>query len=140
MTRHIVPRAYVAFSQLTADNQHAPLGLMLLAVLARISSLLSDLVPAEHVSVLEPAKPTPVGQSSSVLKTSGPDMGVAVPRLVLTPFEDPSVPPPKSQLNLKERKLKARLGEQSSGEAPKERKRKKKKGGDELSSLFGSLS
>jgi ribonuclease MRP protein subunit RMP1 len=40
---HLVPRAYLAFSQLVADNQYAALGLMLVGTLARVRKVIAPL-------------------------------------------------------------------------------------------------
>ncbi|KAK2024367.1 hypothetical protein LX32DRAFT_108033 [Colletotrichum zoysiae] len=42
-----IPSSFLAFSQLTADGQHAALGLVLLGVLARINSAVAPLVPSQ---------------------------------------------------------------------------------------------
>ncbi|KAF4975783.1 hypothetical protein FZEAL_7476 [Fusarium zealandicum] len=158
MTRHVVPRAYVAFSQLATDNQHAPLGLLLLSVLARINRLLSDLVPADNNPAHPPlaiVKPTPSGTSTPQLfdptetSGSGMDMGVAVSRNELVPRQKSATPqlitklapnshkpPPKE---LKSKKLSKDAAENSSIDIKEKPKKKKKKAGDALSSLFGSL-
>ena len=40
---HLLPRAYLAFSQLVADNQYAALGLMLVGTLARVGKVIAPL-------------------------------------------------------------------------------------------------
>ncbi|KAK7429528.1 Ribonuclease MRP protein subunit rmp1 [Neonectria magnoliae] len=151
MTRHVVSRAYIAFTQLAADNQHAPLGLMLLAVLARINHLLSDLVPLGHNPNSVSAPDVPINLTSrpnpavsSLARPDGDiDMGVAVSRdelaLPRTSSRDPDRPGTRapSSKELKTEKL-AKAVTTTTKDAVKDKK-KKKKGGDALSSIFGSL-
>ncbi|KAG8676615.1 RNase MRP subunit [Fusarium poae] len=164
MMRHLVPDAFITFSQLAADNQHAPLGLLLLSVLARTNALLSHLVPSEHD--LESASIDAIDATNLASDTSRPvkstvqsiaaeapsaetDMGVAISReelLLLQKKTAKSIP--KSDVPSKDSKLKERKSKIVHTEAPKRSskddtkdkpKKKKKKGGDALSSLFGSL-
>ncbi|RTE70013.1 hypothetical protein BHE90_015593 [Fusarium euwallaceae] len=162
MIRHVVPRTYIAFTQLAADNQHAPLGLLLLSILARINRILSDLVPADENTIPATSastKPTPTGSMlPSNTQTSTPaetdsldiDMGVAISRNEVLPIRKTitSQLEPKADSRLteppsKERKLKSLtkdIKKSSSKDSAKDKpKKKKKKGGDALSSLFGSL-
>lgn len=183
--KHFIPRAYVyvqslpipsfslldffdltksritnrAFSQLAADNQHAPLGLLLLAILSRIHAALSPLLSIDN-SI---PKPQPKTNRSNDLANQ--DKGVAIARQEL-PFSKASpsststermklsatqnisdsseqpqqqgskvdreaVTPPKSKLNEE--------ASSSSSQISKDKKKKKKGKGDALSSLFGSL-
>ncbi|KAI8667411.1 hypothetical protein LRP88_00838 [Fusarium phalaenopsidis] len=164
MIRHVVPRTYIAFSQLAADNQHAPLGLLLLSVLARINRILSDLVPADQnaiptSSASASAKPTTTGtilssnsQTSTPAETDSPDidMGVTISRNEVLPIRKTITSQPETKPDAylteppsKERKLKSLTKDtkrSSSKDSAKDKpKKKKKKGGDALSSLFGSL-
>ncbi|KAH8170759.1 hypothetical protein LIA77_09540 [Sarocladium implicatum] len=41
----VLPQCFLRFSQLAADNQHAPLGLLLLSLLARVKSVLDKIAP-----------------------------------------------------------------------------------------------
>ncbi|KAF5663694.1 ribonuclease mrp subunit rmp1 [Fusarium heterosporum] len=160
MMRHVVPCAFVAFSQLAADNQHAPLGLLLLSVLARINTVLSHLAPIGHTpeystsAVTKPTssdlkRPTPSHSITSEAAGSGLDRGVAISRdeLLLsqkattklvpeldTRLKDPEHKERKSKVIYKDTK-----SHSSKGDAKDRPKKKKKKGGDALSSLFGSL-
>lgn len=43
---NVIPPSYIAFTQLAADNQYAPLGLALLGVLARFNSIISPILPS----------------------------------------------------------------------------------------------
>lgn len=139
-----------AFTQLAADNQHAPLGLMLLAALARINSLLSCLAPSDHTSDSATTSATaipPDTASSSARPGEEVDLGVAVSR------DEVAIPKPSKQESdrgaakessskgAKAKKLAKSMRdvvEDTPGDR-KEKKRKKKKGDDALSSLFGSL-
>ncbi|KAJ2906698.1 hypothetical protein MKZ38_000434 [Zalerion maritima] len=53
MKNILTPKVYHAFGQLTADNQFAPMGLMLLGVLARVYKVLGDLAGEHDVDVGE---------------------------------------------------------------------------------------
>ncbi|KAI8717915.1 hypothetical protein NCS52_00868900 [Fusarium sp. LHS14.1] len=162
MIRHVVPRTYIAFSQLAADNQHAPLGLLLLSILARINRILSDLVPADQDTIPTasvPTKPTTSGsilssnsQTSTPAETGSPDidMGVTISRNEVLPTRKTTTSQPETKPDApvieppsKERKLKSLTKDtkkSSSKDPVKDKsKKKKKKGGDALSSLFGSL-
>lgn len=134
-----------AFTQLAADNQHAPLGLMLLAVLAQVHTLLSDLVPSDIVVTAGQTSDVKdsSGQEAAPLKTSGPDMGVAISRReLMSAAQDTSQqrgkPPPETP-SLGEDKPKKRKEKVVEKDQKLKPKKKKKKAGDELSSLFGSL-
>ncbi|KAI6767870.1 hypothetical protein HG530_005879 [Fusarium avenaceum] len=156
MMRHVVPGAFVAFSQLAADNQHAPLGLLLLSILARVNTIISHLVPTGHnhePSASAITKPiltdskTSIPSDSAVQEAPSPtiDMGVAISRDELL-LSRKTVP--ESDTRLKDQKPKERKSKivhteththSSRGDAKDRPKKKKKKGGDALSSLFGSL-
>ncbi|KAF4333029.1 ribonuclease MRP subunit rmp1 [Fusarium beomiforme] len=157
MMSHVIPRAFVTFSQLAADNQHAPLGLLLLSVLARTNTLLSKLVPdhdnEDSVSAFSkrtPSKPNKsqapdvaMGEASS----PGMDMGVAISRHELPSTQkkvktihktDSRSEEPRS----KEHKMKTMHTDTkrvSSKNDTTDRPKKKKKKGDAFSSLFGDL-
>ncbi|KAM5353777.1 hypothetical protein ACJ41O_000427 [Fusarium nematophilum] len=161
MARHVVPRAYVAFTQLAADNQHAPLGLLLLSILAHINRLLSDLVPADpkpdHPPLLASAverascgADAPSAQDTPAAADTPADMGVAISRdEILLPEKSatPQLPAARGSsshdVKTKERKHKnstrvpvKSLAKETILDKPK---KKKKKGVDAFSSLFGSL-
>ncbi|KAF4992743.1 hypothetical protein FGRMN_6953 [Fusarium graminum] len=160
MMRHVVPRAFVAFSQLAADNQHAPLGLLLLSVLARINTVLSHLAPVDHnreystSAVTKPTspdlkRPTPPHSITSEAAGSGLDMGVAISRDQLLLSQKVTTKPAQElDTHLKDPKHKERKpkiirtdtkSHSAKGDAKDRPKKKKKKGGDALSNLFGSL-
>ncbi|PNP41496.1 hypothetical protein TGAMA5MH_06597 [Trichoderma gamsii] len=141
LNKHFIPRAYVAFSQLAADNQHAPLGLLLLAILARIHTALSPLSNDSSI-------PNPQPKTNRANDLANQDKGVAIARQELpsatsaermfsseqqqqgSPIDREATKPPKSKL---------KASPSSSSSISKDTKKKKKGKGDALSSLFGSL-
>ncbi|UKZ96669.1 uncharacterized protein TrAFT101_011447 [Trichoderma asperellum] len=157
LNKHFIPRAYVAFSQLAADNQHAPLGLLLIAILSRIHTALSPLLSVDNPIT----KPQPKTIRSNDLLTNQ-DKGVAIARqeLSLAKTTTPStsterlkssitqsIPDSNEQLQQISKPdretvkpAKSKLIEASSSSISKDKKKKKKGKGDALSSLFGSLS
>ncbi|POR33618.1 Uncharacterized protein TPAR_06205 [Tolypocladium paradoxum] len=148
---HVVPRAYVAFTQLAADNQHAPLGLMLLAVLGRTDAILADLAPAESPPP-QPSQPaeqplTPVQpRAPSTVESCALDRGVAISRRETQRVdEEPAATAPSSQRRTPRecfkhgRDNKTSDGGETKAEDKKKKKKKKKTDSDALSSLFSSL-
>ncbi|RFU75263.1 hypothetical protein TARUN_6980 [Trichoderma arundinaceum] len=144
LKKHFLPRAYIAFTQLAADNQHAPLGLLLLTILARVHTTLSNLL-ADNIDSANPAKALSSKRSNDALNQ---DKGIAIARQDLTPANKITTPPPteRPQLSKPDRdavkppKAKTKDTPSSSLTTSLKEKKKKKKGkGDELSSLFGSL-
>lgn len=159
--KHFVPRAYVyalltlcfytsselilnrAFTQLAADNQHAPLGLLLLAVLARIHAVLSQLLVDDTPSSIPTTKA--VSSNNNKNDAVSQDKGVAVARNQLPPakntppsrVEDAAAQPSSSQQGSKVDRESTKPIKTKSKDT-KEKKKKKGKG-DALSSLFGSL-
>lgn len=136
LNKHFIPRAYVAFSQLAADNQHAPLGLLLLAILARIHTALSPL------SVDIPStKSQPKTNRSNDLTNQ--DKGVAIARQELPLTKGiPSVTSTEGIISSGQQQQGSKIGREAnkpSSSISKEKKKKKKGKGDALSSLFGSL-
>ncbi|KYK61900.1 hypothetical protein DCS_03045 [Drechmeria coniospora] len=162
----VVPRAYMfvdddgplqtsipgsAFSQLAADNQHAPLGLMLLAVLARADTILGSLVPSQKPQA--PPSPT-VGVDPRPTKLEKPagiavpaessvsDRGVAVSRQDIGQIEPPGRTAHPPCRTVDESKRKHGLGSKHHDIRPSTRDKKvkkRRKDGDALSSLFSSL-
>lgn len=153
-TTHTLDRA---FSQLAADNQHAPLGLLLIAILSRIHTALSPLLSVDNPIT----KPQPKTIRSNDLLTSQ-DKGVAIARqeLSLAKTTTPSTSTERLKTSITQsildsrqqlqqiskrdsepvKPVKSKLNEASSSSISKEKKKKKKSKGDALSSLFGSLS
>ncbi|KAF9770979.1 hypothetical protein IL306_011385 [Fusarium sp. DS 682] len=157
MMSHVIPRAFVTFSQLAADNQHAPLGLLLLSVLARINTLLFQLVPDHHyddsVSTItkpiasEPNKSQTRDLTMTDVPSPGIDMGVAISRDELPSTQKKAKPIPKEDSRSKEPKSKEHklktvhkdTKKISSKNDTTDRPKKKKKKVDAFSSLFGDL-
>ncbi|KAL7805393.1 hypothetical protein V8C44DRAFT_340930 [Trichoderma aethiopicum] len=166
LSRHFIPRAYIAFSQLAADNQHAPLGLLLLAILSRVHAVVTQLLDRANTTSSTASTTTkqPSLSRHRPVDASNQDKGVAISRDVLPPPTQPterlqSLPPttttttttsgrpslddPHSEDASPEGVTTTPLSKTKPKEAPskedKKRKKKKKGKGDELSSLFGSL-
>ncbi|KAG5754107.1 hypothetical protein H9Q72_008104 [Fusarium xylarioides] len=158
MMRHVVPGAFVTFSQLAADNQHAPLGLLLLSVLAQTNTILSQLVPDhDHIppisTITNPMPSEPNKHKISDLGTddapnAGVDMGVAISRDELLSTKKKTKPVPRADSRSKDLKLKEYEAKTTHTDTKKipsksdtiDKPRKKTKNSDELSGLFGSLS
>ncbi|KFA75288.1 hypothetical protein S40288_00226 [Stachybotrys chartarum IBT 40288] len=147
---HAVPRCYVQvkplslphihslFTQLTADNQHASLGLLLLAVLARLSAILSTILPEATTRPLTaaPSSKAPAAQEQDQAVSGGldRDRGTVVSRQHLAvqhaePAQSRSQPKPPSP-----------VPPPSKTSKPNKKRKKRSNKDDELSSLFGSLS
>ncbi|OAA37485.1 hypothetical protein NOR_07184 [Metarhizium rileyi] len=141
---HALPRAFHRFSQLAADNQHAPLGLFLLAVLGQIHGVLPGLLPRNaadaKASAQKPPNP-PLPNYPSVADAQHTDKGVAIPRETTVLVGDDAVTPQSKKRNRDDAKPDAKgTAQNGSGKDKKRAKKKKKRTDDELSSLFGSLS
>ncbi|PHH92570.1 hypothetical protein CDD83_6849 [Cordyceps sp. RAO-2017] len=121
---HVVPRAYVAFTQLAADNQHAPLGLLLVAVLSRVHAVVATLLPPEAVAATVERQSAPHPPQTP---QSAADRGITVSRDQLPTSPNPA-PVCSERRN---------ASEDGDGEAKKRKRRKKR--ADELSDLFGGL-
>ncbi|VUC26489.1 unnamed protein product [Clonostachys rosea] len=128
---HILPRSYKAFSQLAADNQHAPLGLLLLTVLARAHTLLTYILPAEEL----PPAPDSIQQA---LPRVAPDHGSKVDRGIAV-ARDSREHTRAGSLASSSKSVGKPSRLKSAAEEKKSSKKSKKKNKDELSSLFGSL-
>ncbi|RDA87251.1 hypothetical protein CP532_1362, partial [Ophiocordyceps camponoti-leonardi (nom. inval.)] len=151
--RIILPAAFVAFSQLAADNQHAPLGLMLLAILARAHTIVATNLDCSSRD--DDAKPFTFDKDSS----SAPDRGVVVSRLgsesVMPQLEKDAVVLPgtcttettttvgnKMETGKKVKDTGKDIGKEKEKDKEKEKKnkvRKRRHNNDALSSLFSSL-
>ncbi|KAH0490312.1 hypothetical protein TgHK011_001788 [Trichoderma gracile] len=160
LSKHFIPRAYVAFSQLAADNQHAPLGLLLLAVLSRVHAVVAQLLEHTATSSSTTAslskQPSLVNVSRSIDAASH-DRGVAIardahgpptqrterlrtPQATTTGANEPRTGNAANLQTVTTTKpFKTKQKEASSKDDDKKKKKKKKGKGDELSSLFGSL-
>ncbi|KAF3810665.1 hypothetical protein GCG54_00006573 [Colletotrichum gloeosporioides] len=150
----IIPSSFLAFTQLTADNQHAALGLVLLGVLASINSAVASLVPDcveegrhEPPAALSAAQPT-AALAKDTKAASGPvDFGIAISRDQLQLATKPqSTLRPGGKEAAKEKKRKVVSPVENAGpmRSLKDKKiekkpKKKSKKGDEFSDLFSSL-
>ncbi|EJP64828.1 uncharacterized protein BBA_06397 [Beauveria bassiana ARSEF 2860] len=154
---HTVPKAYLCFSQLIADNQHATLGLLLMSALASVNSTLTSISPPPQEPALRPSaasSPLPdthptdsksKHKQSQLGHDSNIDRGVAVSRDritgVVSKSSKPFKPPPNEDAAAKDKHRNPVVPSiKQSDDRPNKKKAKKKKGkGDELSNLFGSL-
>jgi len=133
LDKELFPRCYVAFSTVVADNQYAPLGLMLMGTLASLQKVMApkreemaeDIVPVS-VAALEVVK-SPVEMSE--------DLGEAISRDTV----DKEVQDVKGKVDETKpivKKVEKRKLEATSKE---EKKKKKKKKGDAFDDLFAGL-
>lgn len=142
-----------AFTQLAADNQYAPLGLVLLGVLAQIEAGISPMLPAEDITaaVQPPNEPelsmhdTPsVVPDTDISNAESRDFGVAISREEVLGSGQGSVLAEKEQETLWISKSKRCRDEVSHDKKEKvkpkkDKKKKKKRNGDEFDDLFSSL-
>ncbi|KAK1838354.1 hypothetical protein CCHR01_19021 [Colletotrichum chrysophilum] len=153
LIRQIIPSSFLAFTQLTADNQHAALGLVLIGVLAGINSAMASLVPDcveeghhEPPAALSAAQPT-AALAKDTKGASGPvDLGIAISRDQLQLGAKPQStlrPEGKETAKGKKRKMVSPIENAGPTRSLKdnkiEKKPKKSKKGDEFSDLFSSL-
>lgn len=123
------------FSQLAADNQYAPLGLVLLAVLARVSSVVSELLPPDQPLGSVQDSPA-VGKISPIFQNSTEgDRGVAISRGDM----DLTVPATPTITGLATLRVTAASAGPTHQSKKKRSKTKTRSKGDELSSLFGTI-
>lgn len=126
------------FTQLAADNQHAALGLMLLAVLGRVHECL----PGEDAAIGHPLAQDVVVAVNSSQRL---DKGIVVLREERLPnhqppLSKPSTPPEPSAVGSIERATPTCVGSLKSTSPTEKLKKRKKKKQDALSDLFSSLS
>ncbi|KAG8421943.1 RNase MRP subunit [Metarhizium acridum] len=145
LNTHVLPSAFLAFSQLTADNQHAPLGLFLLTVLSQVHGFLSGMLPqnaapAKAKLPMQKSPNPPSPNHPSVIGTEHTDRGVVVSRETIIQTGDDAVDLQSKKRSRDEIKSHARATSNMDREKDKKPRKKKKKAGDELSSLFDSLS
>lgn len=151
---HTVPKAYLCFSQLVADNQHATLGLLLLSALASMNSILTSISPLlqgpitlasatyDPVPDMQPPDSTPKQRQPQQGRNFNNDKGVAISRdHIPGPVPKPSKssnPTPREDTTPKSGRKRSMDSMEKLVGKPK-KKKPKKKDKDELSSLFGSL-
>ncbi|PHH62414.1 hypothetical protein CDD81_7133 [Ophiocordyceps australis] len=138
LNNHLLPRAYISFSQLVSDEQFAPLGLLLLTILARVNSILAA---NDH------QQQTQSSTAPSLLTPTAPhqshhlDRGVAITRPSSPPAPASlldSTPLHKSSVNRAPPTWHSNQPQKTSVTKNKNRS-KRKKNSDALSSLFASL-
>ncbi|KAH7308216.1 hypothetical protein B0I35DRAFT_483489 [Stachybotrys elegans] len=136
LSRHAIPQCYLVFSQLTADNQYAPLGLLLLSVLARLSAEITALLPDEKPRAVDAlARTTPDVTLSSLTQDHDADRGTAISRHdVVVKYDRPE----DLEKPSKSKAVKSKSAKPGKGDKKQKKASSKKK--DEFSSLFGSLS
>lgn len=140
LTRHS------GFSQLAADNQHAPLGLLLLAVLGQVHDFLSPLLPegaaaAEAIPLAQKSTDSTLHNSLSIANIEHLDRGVVISRGAVSQTDSRvNIVIQSKKHNRTEPKLSTDQTSKGAAEGNKRQKKRKKSSGDELSSLFGSLS
>ncbi|KFH43131.1 Ribonuclease MRP protein subunit-like protein [Hapsidospora chrysogenum ATCC 11550] len=124
----IIPRAYM---------QHAPLGLLLLTILARVRSVLSEHLPPPPPERSARRDPTPLASTAA----SPPHSSIVADRGVVVSRSDTALAAPaadKKPLS----NPRAVAGSPPGPDKPKKKKKSNSKRSnktDELSSLFGSL-
>ncbi|KAF6805180.1 hypothetical protein CSOJ01_09680 [Colletotrichum sojae] len=146
-----IPTSFLGFTQLTADNQHAALGLVLLGVLASINNAVAPLVPGQPqndasdvpaVSSVAALVATPLGESK---RPDIVDLGVAISRDELReaasktgrreePINESRSPPKRKLASLPDDAVPPET-KKSKQKSSKKKSRK----GDEFSDLFSSL-
>lgn len=154
---HILPQAFVAFSQLTADNQHAPLGLFLLALLGQVHDSFAKWLPQhkrllaqpEHISQIPRQEQT--CRNPATADAENIDRGVIISRetirgIKIHAHKEALAPSPTTQCYETSKPIATPTakdtGEDDEGKVDNKKvkkKKKKKRGEDALSSLFGSL-
>ncbi|PKS11882.1 hypothetical protein jhhlp_001176 [Lomentospora prolificans] len=165
---NVIPPSYIAFTQLAADNQYAPLGLGLLGILAQFTSVISPLAPpsspTQSLPAATAARPStnkvnaPPGSSQPLPGHPPPaDLGVVVERSELPTSSPPSSKPigepiPKKRpcaeataAPIRKRQpppptLSEPISDSQPEKAMKTKKKKKKQApGTDLSDLFSSI-
>ncbi|KAJ2976052.1 hypothetical protein NQ176_g5169 [Zarea fungicola] len=148
-----LPRAYLCFSQLIADNQHATLGLMLLCALAKVNSVLSAMLPRRREAIddkshelLDPKLIRSAGamlaQSTDLDSRWDADRGITMLRNRLvgsTTKLNHHVPSGPNQDKYTPQETSTLPSMEKSSRREKKNSKLKMGKGDELSSLFGSL-
>ncbi|KAK0100979.1 hypothetical protein ONS95_013032 [Cadophora gregata] len=145
----VVPKCFLAFSNVVADNQYAALGLMLMGTLARLQTVMKDLGrerengggDVEEDCEGDEKEIAPLEKDDDARKA---DLGEVVSREGVLGIEGHVDDEMQLKVSKKlKRRDKAERGEESAigGEAPpaKRPKKKRKKGGDAFDELFAGL-
>ncbi|KAJ9150806.1 hypothetical protein NKR23_g3562 [Pleurostoma richardsiae] len=151
---HAVPRAYIAFTQLAADNQYASLALLLLGILTEVFSTAALLarVDAPMNDPLHTDRVTQFGCMGAETTLGSDDIGVAVSRgSPLTADFSYIISDKQSRASLARDSL---VGDDPrktetaaclngarvmASTATKRKERRKRKSGDEFDNMFNSL-
>jgi len=140
MVEWVVPKCYLAFSAVVADNQFASLGLMLVGTLARAQKVIKPL--RKEIERDKDAEPD---LNDALMGQEGLDFGEVIKREE-TEKNRVGMAEEDGEANFVLKNLKKHKGmdepkdeirEESTPAKP--RKKRKKKGGDELDALFGTL-
>ncbi|KAL2067877.1 hypothetical protein VTL71DRAFT_15975 [Oculimacula yallundae] len=151
MEEWVVPKCYLAFSNLIADNQYASLGLMLMATLARVQTLLKTLGKESESPSQSENGDVNVGPAS--LRKEKPeaaedaleiDLGEVVSReAILEAEEDDGVESGKLKKKKKKKRRDEEIADSADGDgatsATAKRPKKKRKKGDAFDDLFAGL-
>ncbi|KAF4120277.1 hypothetical protein GMORB2_3078 [Geosmithia morbida] len=140
LTQRIIPRVYIPFTQLAADNQHAPLGLLLFTLLARVGSVLSQHVPADDdvPTASAVAVPKPKRDQATTNISAETDRGIVISRGDLPPPVNVTQPTSAPAHSGKQKRTKTAPPSLPTKPRNKSKSKKSQKG-DDFSSLFGSL-
>jgi len=155
LERWVVPKWFLAFSNLVADNQYAALGLMLMGTLARVQTVLSELGGSGRAAADGDGGEEFEGEENEILKEENSggareteaDLGEVVSREAVAEIEEDDDEVQLKKLKKSKRKAKTdgdRDGEAGAadgeGSLPAKRpKKKRKKGGDAFDDLFAGL-
>jgi ribonuclease MRP protein subunit RMP1 len=148
----VVPRAYMGFTQLAADNQFAAMGILLLGVLAHIAVSLATFgvaPPEQEKEGQMPSVSEPAGPKQNTIAT-GPEPALANPALGgQSDGDDLGVTITRDTVEHTRSSLMRSAGEKRAlanqdhevaiNSLPKARKKKRRTGGDEFDDLFSEL-
>lgn len=140
MKEQVIPKTYLPLTQCAADNQHAPLGLLLVTILARINAAVAAALPTTEKEDLRPtAGYAPEQPPSQPAKAGAPEKGELISRDALdlhgkTTLRETSKAT-SSGVNKVQKMTKAR----EEPRAQLVKKKKKKAKGDDFASMFDSI-
>lgn len=130
-----------AFTTLVADNQYAPLGLMLLATLARVRRLI---LPLRGDTEDEDAEG--IQAALEGIEESGLDLGEVIKRDEIFKSQEDEKPQAGSEVKKPKDKKRERKGDEDEARSkapaeptPTKRPKKKRKKGDAFDDIFDSL-
>ncbi|KOS16640.1 hypothetical protein ESCO_004598 [Escovopsis weberi] len=144
LAAHVVPRAYMHVfppplppnAHLAADNQHAPLGLLLLAVLARIHAVLADILPPPPDQV--PARRSQTSPAATSIPPR-PQHPEKLHRNDDDDDDDDDDDKPRKSASADAGATPKEINNNNNNNNTIKKKKKKAKKGDELAGLFASL-